>query len=78
MDTNPENRERILSAAQTLFRAIRAQRAAHGRCGAEIIEDQHERRLGGHEGMAPLADRLGLGRGGVGAGAGESGECRRP
>jgi hypothetical protein len=71
MDTNPEIRERILAAAQTLVRAIGAQRAAHGRCGAETIEDLDERCLGGDAGVAPVADRLGLGRGGVGAGAGE-------
>ena len=74
MDTNPEIRERILSSGADTFRAIRTQRAADGRCGAEIIEDLDERCLGGDAGMAAIADRLGLGRRGVGAGAGESGQ----
>ena len=75
MDTNPEIRERILAAAQTLVRAIRPQRAAHGRRGAETIEDLDERCLGGDARMAPVADRRGLGCRGVGAGAGVAGEC---
>ena len=48
--------------------------ATDGRCCPSEVEDQYERCLGGHEGLAPVTDRLGLGCGGVGARSGAAGE----
>ena len=55
-------------------RGLRTIGATDGRCRPSVVEDQYERCLCGHEGLAPVTDRLGLGCGGVGARSGAAGE----